>query len=84
MTEPVLFSVEDRVAVITLNRPERRNAINQALFIGFYDCLDTIAGDDSIRAAVLTGNGKSFCSGLDLDVLFTENLFDPPGIKEMR
>lgn len=77
MTESVLFSVEDRVAVITLNRPERRNAINQSLLIGFYDCLDTIAGDDSIRAAVLTGNGKSFCSGLDLDVLFTEKSLIP-------
>ncbi len=79
MTDPVLFSVEDRVAVITLNRPERRNAINQALLVRLYDCLDTIAGDDSIWAAVLTGNGRSFCSGLDLDVLLTENLFDPRG-----
>ncbi len=79
MTEPVLFSVENRVAVITLNRPERRNAINQALLVHLYDCLDTVAKDDAIRAAVLTGNGKSFCSGLDLDILLTENLFDPRG-----
>ncbi len=37
MTDPVLFSVEDRVAVITLNRQGRRNAINQALLIRLYD-----------------------------------------------
>ncbi len=79
MTAPVLFAVENHIAVITLNRPERRNAINQALLAGLYDSLETIARDDDIRAAVITGNGKSFCSGLDLDVLLTENLFDPRG-----
>jgi enoyl-CoA hydratase len=79
MTDPVLFTVENRIAVITLNRPERRNAINQALLTGLYNCLEQISRDDAIRAAVITGNGKSFCSGLDLDVLLTENLFDPRG-----
>jgi enoyl-CoA hydratase len=79
MTAPVLFTVENNIAVITLNRPERRNAINQALLAGLYDSLENIARDDHIRAAVITGNGKSFCSGLDLDVLLTENLFDPRG-----
>jgi enoyl-CoA hydratase len=79
MTEPVLFAVENRIAVITLNRPERRNAINQALLAGLYDCLERITRDDAIRVAVITGNGKSFCSGVDLDVLLTENLFDPRG-----
>jgi len=79
MTDPVLFTVENRIAVITLNRPERRNAINQALLTGLYDCLEQITRDDAIRAAIITGNGKSFCSGLDLDILLTENLFDPRG-----
>lgn len=79
MTEPVLFTVENKIAVITLNRPERRNAINQALLIGLYDCLERIARDDAIRVAIITGNGKSFCSGLDLDILLKENLFDPRG-----
>jgi enoyl-CoA hydratase len=79
MTAPVLFTVENTTAIITLNRPERRNAINQALLAGLYDSLENIARDDHIRAAVITGNGKSFCSGLDLDILLTENLFDPRG-----
>jgi enoyl-CoA hydratase len=79
MTDPVLFTVENQVAVITLNRPERRNAINQALLIGLYDCMDKVAADEHIRAVIITGNGKSFCSGLDLAIVHTENLFNPRG-----
>lgn len=79
MTEPVLFTVENKIAVITLNRPERRNAINQALLIGLSDCLERITRDDAIRVAIITGNGKSFCSGIDLDIVLKENLFDPRG-----
>ncbi len=40
MAEPVLFAVEEKVAVITLNRPERRNAINQALLVQLYDAIE--------------------------------------------
>jgi enoyl-CoA hydratase len=79
MEEPVLFSVADQTALITLNRPERRNAINQALLAGLYSAIEKVSADDSIRAAIITGNGKSFCSGLDLEAIFTENLFDPRG-----
>ena len=79
MEQPVLFSTHNQTAVITLNRPERRNAINQALLTGLYDALEKAAGDDHVRAVVITGNGKSFCSGIDLSVILTENLFDPRG-----
>jgi len=79
MEQPVLFSTHNQTAVITLNRPERRNAINQALLTGLYDALEKAAGDDHVRAVVITGNGKSFCSGIDLSVIMTENLFDPRG-----
>lgn len=79
MDKPVLFSVDNHVAVITLNRPERRNAINQALLAGLYDAISRVATDENIRAAVITGNGKSFCSGIDLEAILTENLFDPKG-----
>ena len=77
MTHPVLFSVENQTAVITLNRPERRNSINRALLTGLYDAIEKVVTDDHIRVAVITGNGKSFCSGIDLDAILTENLFDP-------
>ena len=79
MEQAVLFEVRDQVAVITLNRPERRNAINQALLIQFYDSLDRVAQDDDIKAAIVTGSGKAFCSGIDLACLATDNLFDPRG-----
>jgi enoyl-CoA hydratase len=79
MDQPVLFSVENQTAIITLNRPERRNSINQALLTSLYDSIETVTNDDNIRAAVITGNGKSFCSGIDLDAILVENLFDPRG-----
>jgi enoyl-CoA hydratase len=79
MDTPVLFSVENQTAIITLNRPERRNSINQALLINLYNYIEKVSADDDIRVAVITGNGKSFCSGIDLDVVLTENLFDPRG-----
>jgi enoyl-CoA hydratase len=68
-----------KTAVITLNRPERRNAINQNLLMGLYDALEMAEADGDIRAVILTGAGKSFCSGLDLDAVKTDNLFDPRG-----
>ena len=77
MEQPVLFSIENQTAVITLNRPERRNAINQALLTGLYDAIEQVAQEDAIRVAIITGNGKSFCSGIDLDAILTESLFDP-------
>jgi enoyl-CoA hydratase len=79
MDEPVLFEVEEKVAVITLNRPERKNAINQALLIKLYDYLEEVEKNGNIQVAVLTGNGTTFCSGLDLSVIVTENLMDPRG-----
>ncbi len=79
MGKTVLFEVKDGIAVITLNRPERHNSFCRDLLINLYDCLDEAARDPEIRVAILTGNGKSFCSGLDLSVIGKENLLDPRG-----
>ena len=79
MEEPVLFEVESGIATITLNRPEKRNAINGELLALLYSYVDNVASDNAIRVAILTGNGKSFCSGIDLSVGLTENLADPRG-----
>jgi len=79
MEKPVLFEVENGIAVITLNRPERRNSINQSLLVHFYDAIDEVASNKEIKVAILTGSGKSFCSGMDLSVIGTENLLDPRG-----
>ena len=79
MSKPVLISIEGHVALITLNRPERRNAINQDLLIHLYNAIEQLSSDDQLYAGVITGNGPSFCSGLDLKVLKSDNLFNPRG-----
>ncbi len=79
MTRPVLLDVENQTAVITLNRPERRNAINQQLLIRLYDALDAVTVRSDVRVIIVTGNGPSFCAGLDLGAIGKENLFDPRG-----
>jgi len=79
MVAPVLFEEENQIAVITLNRPERRNAINQEMLVHLYNAMDRVVGSNRIRVAIITGNGPSFCAGLDLDAIGRENLFDPRG-----
>ncbi len=63
---PILYDVDPPAAFITLNRPERRNAINGELVAGLHAALDRALDDDAVRAVILTGAGSSFCSGLDL------------------
>jgi enoyl-CoA hydratase len=75
----VLYAVEEGAALITLNRPRSRNALNQALLAALYDALEAAAADTAVRAVVLTGAGTAFCAGLDLKVIGTENLIDPRG-----
>ena len=65
-SEPVLTERHDGVLVITLNRPEARNAVNQALAEAVAAALDELDGDDTLRVGVLTGAGGSFCAGMDL------------------
>jgi enoyl-CoA hydratase len=79
MDKSVLFETRNGIAIITLNRPERRNAINQDLLVGLYNSLDAVSSSNEIKAAILTGSGKSFCSGIDLESIKTDNLFDPRG-----
>lgn len=57
------------VARLTLNRPERRNALSRALLIELGTTLDRLAGDTSVRVVVIAGAGKVFCSGHDLNEL---------------
>ena len=80
MENAVEFTVKDKTGIITLNRPERKNAINQALLTGLYEKIEEIAQNDEIRVGVITGNGNAFCSGIDLKALEQkENMFDPRG-----
>jgi enoyl-CoA hydratase/carnithine racemase len=64
--EPVLFDTDGRVGVITLNRPERLNAITGRMLAELSEVLLRCDRDHEVRAVVLTGAGRGFCSGLDL------------------
>src|SRR5258706_12066721 len=55
------------VVTVTLNRPERLNALTLELLTELHDAAKSIAGDPSIRAAILTGAGRGFCAGADLN-----------------
>lgn len=66
---PVLESREGAVLTISLNRPERLNAITPALTYGLRDSLARAASDDSVRSIVITGSGRGFCAGGDLAFL---------------
>lgn len=70
-TQIVLVTREDANAVstLTLNRPEKLNAINPQLMIELRSHIDALADDESIRCVVLTGAGRSFCAGHDLSAI---------------
>ncbi len=59
-------SEEEGIARLTLNRPERKNALSKALMAEIIDCLKELRENDKIRCIITTGAGDSFCSGLDL------------------
>ncbi|WP_031358333.1 enoyl-CoA hydratase/isomerase family protein [Caballeronia sordidicola] len=64
---PILFSVEDGIATITLNRPKQRNALSIAAMEGLYESWERIDADPNIRVAILTSSDcGTFCAGMDL------------------
>ena len=65
----VLYTVEGSVARITLNRPDKRNALNDAVIAGLKQGLRNAAADKNVRVVVISGAGKDFCSGADLSAL---------------
>ena len=64
--QKVLFSVDQSIARITLNRPDKRNALNTALTQALLDALRAADADDSVHCVVLAGAGQGFCAGADL------------------
>lgn len=72
------FRNEGGIAVLTLNRPEVRNAIDDATRIDLIAALDEVSRDAAIKALVLTGTGKAFCSGGDIRSM-KQRLQSPPG-----
>ena len=67
--EDVLYEVRDRVALVTLNRPEFLNAFTAAMGRGLQQAVAAALADDSVRVIVLTGAGRGFCAGADMKLL---------------
>ncbi|MDQ3917091.1 MAG: enoyl-CoA hydratase-related protein [Acidobacteriota bacterium] len=87
---PVIYAVEGAVALVTLNRPEKRNALNDALVAGLKRALRDADERQDVRAVLITGAGADFCSGADLSALqkisessAVENLEDARSLSEL-
>jgi enoyl-CoA hydratase/carnithine racemase len=68
-TDLVLVDIDDSVAVLTLNRPDARNAVDDKLRAALGDAIDALSGDDAVRAVILTGAGPAFCAGGDVKAM---------------
>ena len=77
-TEHLLGRVEDGVAVISFNRPERRNALHPEMYDGFDRLLPVLAEDAEVGALVVTGVGGAFCAGGDVRAMDEGNSGGPP------
>lgn len=86
----LLISTEGAIRYLTLNRPDKRNALNDALISALKDSLCEADHDDELRAVVIQGAGSDFCSGADLSALqkiaestYEENLDDARSLMEL-
>jgi enoyl-CoA hydratase/carnithine racemase len=68
MAEIVTLDVKDHIGFVTLNRPEKYNALSLEMFYRIIEVGEAVKTDPSIRAVVLSGNGKGFCAGLDFEI----------------
>lgn len=62
----VHFEVQGSTAIVTLNRPDKRNALSRSLIQNLHAAFDKAAEEDGIRCVIVTGEGRSFCAGMDL------------------
>lgn len=87
---PVIYAIEGAVALITLNRPDKRNALNDALILSLKEALNEADASEAVRVVVIMGAGADFCSGADLSALqkisessIVENLEDAQQLMEL-
>src|SRR5687767_6840530 len=78
--ETILYEVEDRVATITLNRPDRLNALSPAMIRELRQAYATAEADDDVWLLLVTGNGRAFCTGADVGEIPDDGrvLYDEP------
>ncbi|MEO7010297.1 MAG: enoyl-CoA hydratase-related protein, partial [Caldimonas sp.] len=79
MNDAILYETRGAVALVTINRPAQRNAIDSAVRAGLFEAWQRIEDDAAIRVAILTGAGdKTFCAGMDLKEAAATGLGVPP------
>lgn len=79
LSEEIRFEAVDGIAIVTIDRPQARNAINPGVIEGLRQAWIRLEGDDTLRAGILTGSGdKAFCAGMDLKVAASTGLRVPP------
>ncbi len=67
MADPAVIVEKDgHVLIVTLNRPEKKNAVNSEVMCRLYDAWVQLDEEDDLRVAILTGRGDTFCAGMDL------------------
>lgn len=66
MTDEVLVRDQDGILIVTINRPEAKNAMTKAAAEGIAAAMDRLDSEDGLRVAIITGAGGTFCSGMDL------------------
>src|SRR4030042_31475 len=79
--ESILFNKEDGLAVITINRPQVKNAMDLKFFDELAQAVERIQRDKESRAVLINGAGSSFSSGLDLSVMAQQGSVDPSGLR---
>jgi len=80
-TQQVLYEVSDKIATVTLNRPERMNAWTPIMEREVRQAMEAASADENVRVIVLTGSGRAFCAGADMDAL---KELDPEDIKRAQ
>ena len=79
MADAVLVTVEDGIAVVTINRPAARNAVNSEVARGLAGAVDELDARKDVRVLILTGAGGTFCAGMDLKGFLAGDLPVVPG-----
>ncbi len=90
MNQPVLIHVADRIGFITLNRPDKRNALSPELISGLITAFEELKASEQVKVVILQAEGKAFCAGADLAYLqslqgftYEENLEDSRRLKSL-
>lgn len=82
LNDTILYAIADGVATLTLNRPDKLNAFNRAMTDRWLACLEDARDDDAVRAIVITGAGRGFCTGGDVSDMGGDAATTPLAVKQ--